>query len=102
MLPIRGGISNFGGQMFFLHQFRLSNGDIVVTRGRNEEECRYYLEKVCGDIVVESFDYCSSGAAYQYSTSHPFNWLTHPPVWNGPRKWLPRDETFRKRFFKGL
>jgi hypothetical protein len=85
--------------MFFLYQFKLTDGRIVVTRGRNVKEAAKYI-KLCHHRAVEQFDYCSIDAAFLYSKNHAYDWLNNSPLWLDPdRPLVPRDRNFGNRFF---
>ena len=85
-----------------LTQFILANGDKVVTRGRNDKECRYFLETILESEVVCALDYCPINAGYLYSCSHPFNWLEKTPRWLNPNTpFEPINYKFRDRFYRG-
>ncbi len=84
---------------YTLFMFRLKNGKLTVTRGETQEQAKYYLTNVCGDVVIEDLLINFPHAAYSYSTNHPFNWCDNAPVWlNTNRKFEPNDFSFKERF----
>lgn len=84
---------------FYLYQFLINGNDIVVTRGKSQAQAQKFLTTICNIKQVVPQNYCRIDAAWKYSISHPYDWITIPPLWLGERKIEPENHNFKFRFF---